>query len=138
MNSRNASTSIGAGISESLHDHGLVHPELRDLFQEIILHSLTERPPQSTDLPGRREPPLHHKLTIEGTFIPLNDREFCARWSDAGYCVEQLRYMRGIGINTLIILTGNPEASATTRRFSRVTVKTMHSNASCLHPMPWI
>ncbi len=97
-----------AAVSESLHDHSLVHPDLRTLHRDIIYRSLSNYPKHADagqDLVLQTET-IQRK--IEGTFLPFNEKELSERWTNQEFRSRQLRLIRDIGIDSLILLTGNP------------------------------
>jgi len=96
-------------ISQSLHDQILVSPDLRKRHQDIIFRSL-QNGTGKLEIPDRfcQPPAGGQTLPIAGTFVPFNERNLCERWSDPSYRAGQYPLLKDIGLNTLILLTGNP------------------------------
>ena len=107
MTRRDGNVSVRKEISESLHDHSLVRPEQRATHREIVRQSLTDTPRVDAQPLAGATASVGQDLMIEGTFVPLNDPELCARWCDPAYRGRQFQFMRDIGFHTLILLTGN-------------------------------
>lgn len=93
--------------SRSLHDQAFVRPELRGLHREIVERSLQNYPKERLLTCARSFPRPEAELLIEGTFVPLNDCDVHLRWSEDACRARQLRYLKAIGMDTLIVLTGH-------------------------------
>ncbi|HOE11058.1 MAG TPA: DUF4434 domain-containing protein [bacterium] len=103
-------TFVGPGetVSQSLHDQILVPPNLRKRHQDMIFRSLRNGSQKSAVADRYGRPSAGGRtLPIAGTFVPFHERDLCRRWSDPSYRATQYHLLKEIGLNTLILLTGN-------------------------------